>query len=229
MGKDCISEVLPLLPFSFQYEESNELLWCGGIQGNIWLNDLQVGSGCIVWSRVNIWVSLPGSLMASSLFYPLLLPTPFPGHTPVIPSAPFHPFLGLSGSFLFPSPCSVSSAQVPQRGRVGGSSGGCLSLAGGGTARAQVWAGLSGKLQQAKGSVGYSRSWFRPEGKQGKMGPYGAAMGGGKKPWLSHFFMYLLPTEFPWLQSFRSFLSFLLAFSSPAFPSLLCLFWCAPA
>lgn len=62
--------------------------------------------------------------------------------------APFHPFLGLSGSFLFLSSCCISSAQVPQRGRAGGSSGGCLALEGGGTARGQVWAGLSGKLQQ---------------------------------------------------------------------------------
>lgn len=71
--------------------------------------------------------------------------------------------------------------------------------------------GLGWPFRQAPAawwSVGYSRSCFRPEG---KMGPYGV-MAGGKKPWLTYLFMYLLPLnshgispssgqEFPFLAS----------------------------
>lgn len=102
---------------------------------------------------------------------------------------------------------------------MGSSRGGCLALPGGGIAKVRA------------GSVGCTRSCFRPEGKQGKMGPYGAAMGWWEEgkipasltcsctfcPLNSHGFSPSLGQEFPFLAS-----GFLLSVLPPPVSLLVC-------
>lgn len=180
-GRKCILKVSPLLPPSFQYKEGNELIWFGGIWGNIWINDLRAVRpmrGCVVWSRggyldehtAEPW-GLPGSHGASS-YSPscatFLPPAPSPG---VFLAFPFQHILWLSGSSFSFSVCSVSSAQVPLErtgerqlwwlwALTGGNGAGRQEAAGQeqGLLGGEVWACLSGKPQlSGEGEFGLHR------------------------------------------------------------------------
>lgn len=161
-------------------------------------------------------MSLPRSLLVSSLSISC---TPSCGLllslriTQVYLVAPFHPFLGALWVFLLLlSSCSVSSAHVPPAGPEGCRLCGCMALAGGGIATAKVWPGLQESSSSlVKGSVGYASSWLRPEGKQGKTGPYGPrevrkspgsfVCSGTFSPLNSHGFNPSSGQEFPFLAS----------------------------
>lgn len=112
----------------------------------------------------------------------------------------FHPFFVALQVFLVPFIPLSAQARFPQWGWMGGTQLWWLHV-GGGIARAKVLAGLSGKLQEpGEGEMCYTGSWLSQRGSRERgslWGSYGV-MGEGKKPWATHLFLYLLPTELPW-------------------------------
>lgn len=115
---------------------------------------------------------LPHSYLSQHLFYPLLLPAPFAGNIPAIPSGSFPSiFWGSLVVSYSIHPALSPQPQVPPEGQVAGAVVAVWPLqdvALPGPKPSLAFQVSSSSL--VKRSVGYTRAWFRPEGKQGKMG-----------------------------------------------------------